>query len=87
MAKVMVDRANFHLPLYRGNKNFRKYKSHKFKAPALIYEVGIAIQSGDIFYICGPFPAGRWNDINIFWKGMKKSWKGDIVIMKKEILQ
>ena len=72
MAKVTVDGTDFRVPLYGGQKNYKKYKSHKFQAPGLRYEVGIGIQAGDIVHILGPFPAGKWNDIAIFRKGMKK---------------
>lgn len=40
--------------------------SHKFNGPGLRYEVGISIQTGDIVWIYGPFPAGAWPDISIF---------------------
>ena len=52
--KVTVDGTDFRVPLYSGNKNFRKYKSHKFKVPGLQYEVGIAIQLDNIMHICYP---------------------------------
>ena len=38
---------------------------------SLWYEVGIAIQSGDIVWINGPFPAGRYNEIVIFRNKLK----------------
>lgn len=43
------------------------WSSHKFKKKAALrYEVGLGIQSGDIVWIAGPFPAGRYSDITIF---------------------
>ena len=43
------------------------WSSHKFnKKAALRYEVGVGIQSGDIVWVAGPFPAGRYSDITIF---------------------
>jgi DDE superfamily endonuclease len=43
------------------------FSSHKFaKKGALRYEVALCIQTGDIVWINGPFPAGRMNDIKIF---------------------
>ena len=40
--------------------------SHKFNGPALRYEMGISIQTGYICWISGPFPAGEFNDLEIF---------------------
>ena len=47
------------------------FYSHKFKGPGLRYEVALSIQTGDIVWINGPFPAGAWPDINIFRHGLK----------------
>jgi len=35
------------------------------------YEVGIAIQTGWIVWINGPFKAGSWHDIEVFRAGLK----------------
>jgi DDE superfamily endonuclease len=40
--------------------------SHKFKGPGVRYEVGVCIRTGWIVWVNGPFPCGRWPDINIF---------------------
>jgi len=40
--------------------------SQKFKGPGLRYEVGLNIATGDIVWINGPFPPGKWPDVNIF---------------------
>lgn len=48
------------------------YKSHKFKNSGLRYEVGVGIQGGDIVWVNGPYPCGKYNDIKIFKDGMKK---------------
>ena len=45
--------------------------SHKFKGPALRYEVGVGILNGDIVWVHGPFPCGSYTDLNIFRLGMK----------------
>ena len=47
------------------------WKSHKFNGPELSYEVGVVIQSGDICWINGPFPAGSYHDITIFRQRLK----------------
>jgi DDE superfamily endonuclease len=43
-----------------------KWYSHKFKGPGLRYEVAVAISTGYIVSIHGPFPCGRYPDIKIF---------------------
>ena len=43
----------------------RKWYSHKFHGPGVRYEVGVAIYSGVIVWVHGPFPCGEWSDIRI----------------------
>ena len=43
-----------------------KWFSHKFKGAGLRYEVGVCIQTGNICWVNGPFPAGSWSDLKIF---------------------
>lgn len=61
---VSVDGTDFRFhqkePFWKG------WYSHKFKAPALRYEVAVCIKTGHIVWIHGPFPAGAWSDITIF---------------------
>jgi hypothetical protein len=45
--------------------------SHKFKGPGLRYEVCLCILSGDIVWVHGPFPCGKWPDITIFRHALK----------------
>jgi len=47
--------------------------SHKFNGPGLRYELGVCIQTGDIVWIAGPFPAGDYPDVTIFELGMMDS--------------
>ena len=42
-----------------------KWYGHKKNGPAVRYEVGVNIQTGDICWTYGPFPPGEWPDINI----------------------
>ena len=46
--------------------------SHKFKGAGLRYEIGVGICSGNICWLNGPFPAGKYSDIKIFRLGLKK---------------
>ena len=48
----------------------KKWWSHKFKSSGFRYEVAVCIQTGDIVWINGPFPCGRWPDINIFRRNL-----------------
>ena len=42
-----------------------KWVSHKFKGAGVRYEIGIAIGTGIICWVHGPFPCGEWPDIRI----------------------
>jgi hypothetical protein len=68
LCKVSVDGTDFLVS--RSNK--KKYWSHKFKASGLRYEVGIAIQTGHIVWVNGPFPCGEYPDIKIFRSHLKQ---------------
>ena len=40
--------------------------SKKSNGPALRYELGVTIKTGDIVWLHGPFPCGQYNDCTIF---------------------
>ena len=40
--------------------------SQKFKGPGLRYELGVAVKTGAIVWLHGPFPAGMYNDCLLF---------------------
>jgi hypothetical protein len=44
--------------------------SYKHRGPGLRYEVCVCILSGDIVWWHGPFPCGRFHDIQIFRRGL-----------------
>jgi hypothetical protein len=48
------------------------YYSHKFNKAGINYELGIAIASGKLIWMIGPFPAGK-NDLQIFTGGGLKA--------------
>lgn len=48
---------------------FSTYKHGK--KGGLRYEVGLCIQTGDIVWLHGPFPAGEYNDVTIFRSAVK----------------
>jgi hypothetical protein len=49
--------------IYESNPFKRKWISHKFRKAELRYEVAVCIKTGDIVWIKGPFPCGRWPDL------------------------
>jgi len=48
-----------------------KWYSHKHNGPGLRYEVALSLKRGDIVWIHGPFPCGKWPDIAIFRVSLK----------------
>jgi len=48
-----------------------KWFSHKFRGPALRYEVRLTIASGYIAWVNGKFPCGTYSDLRIFRSKMK----------------
>ena len=50
----------------------KRFYSHKFKSAGLRYEVAVCINTGEIVWYNGPFPAGRFPDINIFRLRLKR---------------
>jgi hypothetical protein len=42
--------------------------SQKFDGPGVRYEIALAILSGDVAWVNGPFPCGMYNDYTIFEK-------------------
>jgi hypothetical protein len=70
ISKVSVDGTDFRInqptPFWKG------WYSHKFKSAGVCYEVAISIQSGDIVWIHGPFPCGKFPDLTIFQMGLKQ---------------
>ena len=48
-----------------------KWYSHKFKGPALRYEVGVCMLTGFIVWVMGGFPAGAYPDLKIYRLGLK----------------
>ena len=59
--QVSVDRTDFRIFEYR-----IIFFSHKNKKSALRYEIGLNIITGDIVWVNGSFPAGKYSDITIF---------------------
>ena len=59
------------LPIQEQSPWSKKWFSHKFKGPGLRYEIAIAIRTGLIVWINGPFPCGSFPDLKIFRNGLQ----------------
>lgn len=55
----------------------RVFYSHKYKKSAFRYEVALCILTGDIVWINGPYPAGKWPDIEIFRDSLRSHLEKD----------
>ena len=68
-ALVSIDGTDMHMqqlrPFWKG------WYSFKFHGPGMRWEVAICILTGEIVWIHGPFPCGRWPDIEIFRHSLK----------------
>jgi DDE superfamily endonuclease len=73
--KITVDGTEFEIeepqPFDKG------FYSKKFNGPGLRYEVGIAIQTGYIVWINGPFKPGEWPDLKIALNDLVYMFEGD----------
>ena len=49
----------------------KKWWSHKLNGAGLRYEIGVSLDTGDIVWVHGPYPCGRYADVSIFRRGMK----------------
>lgn len=67
---VTVDGTDF--AIYEPTPFTPGWYSHKFRGPGLRYEVALAITTGDIVHINGPFPCGNYPDITIFRQKLKQ---------------
>ena len=54
-------------------RKVRRWYSYKFRKPALRYEIGLCIKTGEICWLHGPFPCGAYNDLTIFRSALKNS--------------
>lgn len=61
---VSVDGTDFRI--YEQEPFWPGWFSHKFNGPGVRYELAVAIRTGDIVWINGPFPCGEWSDLRIF---------------------
>ena len=64
---MSVDGTDFRIPQQGQAKKGNPFGSHKYAGKsALRYELGVDIRGGNLVWIQGPYPAGKWPDIKIF---------------------
>ena len=64
---MFIDGTNFQIPQTGEAKLGNWFASHKYSFKlSLHYEIGVSIIRGDLVWIHGPYPAGRFNGIAIF---------------------
>ena len=72
---MTIDGTDFRI---REPTNFdKKWYTPKFHGPGVRYEVGIAIQTGWIVWINGPYPCGTPADLTIALDGIVHMFEGD----------
>jgi len=66
---MTVDGTDFRIPQQGEAEEGNPFGSHKYAGKsALRYELGVSILGGDLVWIQGPYPAGKYTDITIFNK-------------------
>jgi hypothetical protein len=69
---MTIDGTDFRVPQTGEAKTGNWFASHKYAGKsALRYEIGVSIIGGNLVWIQGPYPAGRFNDIAIFNKVLR----------------
>ncbi len=69
---MSIDGTDFRIPRTGEAKTGNWFASHKYSfKSALHYEIGVSIIGGDLVWIQGPYPAGRFNEIAIFNKVLR----------------
>ncbi len=66
---MTVNGTDFRVPQKGAATKGKAFAPHKYAGKsALHYELGIGILGGDLLWIQGPYPAGKYTDIKIFNK-------------------
>ena len=64
---MTIDGTDYHIQQKGVAKKGNLFSSHKYGGKsALRYELGIDILAGNLVWVSGPYPAGRWTDVKIF---------------------
>ncbi len=71
---MSIDGSDFRIPQKGAAVKGNDFASFKYKGKsALQYEIGLDILEGNLIWIQGPYPAGSWTDISIFWHCLMKN--------------
>ena len=69
---MTVDGTDFRIPQKGAATKGNAFASHKYAGKsALRYELGVDILAGNLVWIQGPYPAGKYTDIKIFNKVLR----------------
>ena len=69
---MTIDGTDFRIPQKGIAKKGNAFASHKYAGKsALRYELGVDILAGNLVWIQGPYPAGKYTDIKIFNKVLR----------------
>jgi hypothetical protein len=69
---MTVDGTDFRTPQKGAATKGNAFASHKYAGKsALRYELGVDILTGNLVWIQGPYPAGKYTDIKIFNKVLR----------------
>ncbi len=69
---MTINRTDFQIPQKGIAKKGNAFASHKYAGKsALRYELGVDILAGNLVWIQGPYPAGKYTDIKIFNKVLR----------------
>jgi hypothetical protein len=69
---MTVDGTDFRIPQKGAVTKGNAFGSHKYAGKsALRYELGVDILTGNLVWIQGPYPAGKYTDIKIFNKVLR----------------
>jgi hypothetical protein len=71
---MTIDGTDFQIPQKGIPKKGNSFASHKYAGKsALRYELGVNILAGNLVWIQGSYPAGKYTDIKIFNKVLRNS--------------
>ena len=69
---LSIDGTDCRIPQQGAAVQGNPFSSHKFKGKCgLRYELGVDIKEGNLVWINGPFPCGKYPDITIFRNGLR----------------
>jgi hypothetical protein len=73
---MTADRTDFRIPQKGAATKGNAFASHKYPGKsALRYELGVDILAGNLVWIQGPYPAGKYTNIKIFNKVLRNFLK------------